>query len=114
MGIGIWSMHFTAMLAFRLPIPILYDIPIVVLSLFVAIIASSIALFVASRQRLRWPQLIVGGVVMGVAIAAMHYVGMAAMRLNATLTYDPFFFTLSIIVAITASIAALWLAFKFR
>ena len=55
MGIGIWSMHFTAMLAFRLPIPILYDIPIVVLSLFVAIIASSIALFVASRQRLQWP-----------------------------------------------------------
>lgn len=114
MGIGIWSMHFTAMLAFRLPIPILYDIPIVVLSLFVAVVASSIALFVASRQRLLWLQLIAGGVVMGVAIAAMHYVGMAAMRLQATLTYDPFFFTLSIIIAITASIAALWLAFKFR
>ncbi|MCB0165858.1 MAG: GAF domain-containing protein [Anaerolineae bacterium] len=114
MGIGIWSMHFTAMLAFRLPTPILYDIPIVVLSLFVAVVASVIALFVASRQRLMWPQLVMGGLIMGVAIAAMHYVGMAAMRLNATLTYNPFLFSLSIIVAITASITALWLAFKFR
>ncbi|MCB0208915.1 MAG: GAF domain-containing protein [Anaerolineae bacterium] len=114
MGIGIWSMHFTGMLAFKLPIPVLYDIPIVFVSLLVAIIASSIALFVASRERLKWPQLVMGGIVMGIAIAAMHYIGMAAMRLNATITYDPFFFTLSIIVAITASLAALWLSFEFR
>lgn len=114
MGIGIWSMHFTAMLAFRLPIPILYDVPIVILSLLVAIIASGIALFVTSRNRLTKIQLLLGGIVMGLAIAAMHYIGMAAMRLQASLTYNSIFFALSIVIAVVASLAALWLAFEFR
>src|SRR5262245_42927334 len=114
MGIGIWSMHFTAMLAFKLPIPIFYNFPIVFLSLAVAIVASGIALQIASRQAMNWRLLLVGGFIMGLAIAAMHYVGMAAVRLQADLRYDPFFFTLSLIIAIGASIAALWLAFQFR
>src|SRR5262245_27864321 len=114
MGIGIWSMHFTAMLAFNLSIPIFYHVPTVFLSLAVAIIASGIALQVASREAMNWRLLLVGGVIMGVAIAAMHYIGMAAVRLQADLQYDPIFFTLSLIIAISASIAALWLAFQFR
>jgi len=114
MGIGIWSMHFTAMLAFKLPIPIFYNVPVVLISLVVAIVASGVALFIASRKDMRWTHLIGGGVIMGVAIAAMHYIGMAAMRLQAILQYDPLFFSLSIIIAITASLAALWLAFEFR
>ena len=114
MGIGIWSMHFTAMLAFKLPIPVAYDVPTVIISLLVAIVASGLALFVSSRQTMSLRQLGGGGVVMGIAIAGMHYIGMAAMRLQATLGYDPLFFMLSIVIAISASLAALWLAFKFR
>ncbi len=114
MGLGIWSMHFTAMLAFQLPIPVTYDVPTVLLSLLAAIVAAGLALFVVSRHVMGLLQLLGGGVFMGIAIAAMHYTGMDAMRLQASLQYDPFFFTLSVVIAIGASLAALWLAFYFR
>src|SRR5271154_5059440 len=78
MGIGIWSMHYIGMLAFSLSIPILYDWPTVLLSLLAAVLASGAALFVVSRQRMWWPQAMIGSVVMGSGIAAMHYIGMAA------------------------------------
>src|SRR6202049_1778240 len=42
MGIGIWSMHYIGMLAFRLPIPVLYDWPTVLLSLLAAVFTSEI------------------------------------------------------------------------
>ena len=114
MGVGIWSMHFTAMLAFSLPIRLTYDAPIVLLSLLVAMAASWFALFVASRRVLSLPGLIGGGVLMGLGIAAMHYIGMAALRMPAMLSYDPLLFALSIAIAIGASAAALWLAFQLR
>ncbi|MEM7347637.1 MAG: MHYT domain-containing protein, partial [Chloroflexota bacterium] len=114
MGLGIWSMHFTAMLAFQLPIPVAYDIPIVVLSLFVAIGASAIALYTSSRPTVSPLRLILSGLIMGGAIAAMHYIGMAAMRLEATLAYAPTSFILSILIAVTASLVALWLSIELR
>jgi NO-binding membrane sensor protein with MHYT domain len=52
MGIGIWSMHYVGMLAFRLPVPVRYDWPTVLLSLLAAIFASAVALFVVSRERM--------------------------------------------------------------
>jgi len=114
MGLGIWSMHFVAMLAFRLPTPIAYDVPRVLLSVGVAIGASLLALLVVSRPRLRTGPLVAGGVLMGVAIAGMHYIGMASMRVGAVLTYRQPMVLISIVIAILASIAALWLAFSFR
>src|ERR1700719_842674 len=54
MGLGIWSMHYIGMLAFTLPIPVLYDWPTVLVSFFAAIFASSVALFVVSRHRMDW------------------------------------------------------------
>jgi NO-binding membrane sensor protein with MHYT domain len=81
MGTGIWSMHFIAMLAFKLPVPVGYDVPLVLLSGACAIAASLLALVVASQPRLRIRSIIVGGLLMGPAIAGMHYIGMAAMRL---------------------------------
>src|SRR6204780_1122671 len=83
MGLGIWSMHYIGMLAFSLPVPVLYDWPSVVVSLLAAILASGIALFVVSRPKMSLGRAAVGSVVMGLGIAAMHYVGMAAMRLTA-------------------------------
>jgi NO-binding membrane sensor protein with MHYT domain len=114
MGLGIWSMHFVAMLAFSLPVPIAYDLPQMLLSVAVAIGASLLALIVVSRASLRLDALVAGGALMGVAIAGMHYIGMASMRVGAQRAYTPSIVALSIAIAIVASVAALWLAFSFR
>src|SRR5438445_3032531 len=84
MGLGIWSMHFIGMLAFSLPIPVLYDWPTVLLSLLAAIFAAAVALFVVSRPKMGWLRALIGSAFMGGGIATMHYTGMAAMRLQAT------------------------------
>ncbi|MET3293103.1 UNVERIFIED_CONTAM: NO-binding membrane sensor protein with MHYT domain [Brevibacillus sp. OAP136] len=76
MGMGIWSMHFVGMLAFTLPIPVPYDLPIVMLSVLIAIIASFIALYVVGRERVTLLQLLGGGMLLACGISAMHYTGM--------------------------------------
>ncbi len=113
MGIGIWAMHFTGMQALEMSMPVTYDVFVTLLSMMIAIAASALALFVVSRGVLRVPQLLVAGPIMGVGIASMHYMGMAAMQMPMTIMYDPLLFALSVLVAVGASIAALWLAFKF-
>lgn len=112
MGMGIWSMHFVGMLAFSLPVPVAYDLRLVLASVFAAIIASFIALHIVGRDQLTWRSLIGAGLLLATGVSSMHYIGMAAMQID--ITYDPFYFALSIIIAIVASIAALWLAFYFR
>ena len=114
LGIGIWSMHFIGMLAFVLPMPTSYDLPLVLLSLLIAVLASSAALVVMSQPAARARHLLVGGPLVGAGIAAMHYTGMAAMRMEAAISYDPLLLALSIVIAIGAAVAALWLAFRFR
>src|SRR6266567_3454014 len=114
MGIGIWSMHYIGMLAFRLPVPVQYDWPTVLLSLLAAILASGVALFVVSRQRMGVVRASLASILMGSAIAAMHYIGMAAMRLPAMCHYSPSLFTFSVVLAIVISFVALWLTFHFR
>lgn len=114
MGIGIWSMHYVGMLAFHLPVAVLYDWPTVLLSLLTAVFASAIALFVVSRKRMGLFRALVGSVFMGGAIAGMHYIGMAAMRLPAMCQYSSEIVTISVILAIMISLVALWLAFHFR
>ncbi|BAY43472.1 two-component hybrid histidine kinase [Scytonema sp. HK-05] len=113
MGTGIWSMHFVAMLAFELPQPVSYDVSITVVSLLCAVLASGIGLFLLSHF-ISTPLVIGGGVCMGVAIAGMHYTGMAAMRLQAKIEYDLILVSLSVAIAIIASFAALWLAFRLQ
>jgi two-component system, sensor histidine kinase and response regulator len=114
MGLGIWSMHYIGMLAFSLPVPVLYDWPTVLLSFVDAVFASGVALFVVSRKRLGWPRAIAGGVIMGGGIATMHYTGMAAMRLPAMCSYDPLLLDLSVVFAVVISLVAIWLTFHFR
>lgn len=114
MGTGIWSMHYTGMLAYRLPIPVYYHIPTVAFSLLAAIFASFIALFVVSRQQLTTFRVVIGSLLMGAGIAAMHYTGMAAMRLSAMHHYHHGLWTLSGVLAVAVSLAALWLTFYFR
>src|SRR2546428_1939608 len=114
MGFGIWSMHYIGMLAFRLPIPVQYDWPTVLLSLVAAIVASGIALFVVSRQEMGVIRAVLGSILMGSGIAAMHYTGMAAMRLPAMCHYSFALVTLSVVLAIVISLVALFLTFYFR
>ena len=114
MGLGIWSTHFVGMLAFRLSIPVRYDLPTVLLSLLAAVFASAVALYIVSGERFGRREALVGSLVMGGGIAAMHYLGMAAMRLPATSHYNPLLVGLSIVIAVVASLAALTLSFDFR
>ncbi len=114
MGLGIWAMHLKGMLAFHLPVPVEYHWPTVLVSLVVAILASAVALYVASRQKLRWVEALTGSVVMGAGIAGMHYIGMAAMRLPATARYSPILVTCSLLLAILFSLIALLMAFDLR
>lgn len=110
---GIWSMHFVGMLAFSLPIPLGYDGPLTLLSLVIAIVVSLFALHEVSRPQISSGRLLLGGVLMGSGIAAMHYTGMAAMKMQPAITYDPWLFAASILIAIGASIAAMWTCFVF-
>ncbi|MGA8763516.1 MAG: MHYT domain-containing protein [Candidatus Sulfotelmatobacter sp.] len=114
MGAGIWSMHYIGMLAFTLPVPVLYDWPMVSLSLVAAVFASAVALFVVSRNTMSWARALAGSAIMGGGIATMHYTGMAAMRLPAMWSYDPRIVTLSIALAIVISLIAILLTFRFR
>jgi len=114
MGVGIWSMHFIGMLAFSLPIPISYHIPVTLLSLAIAIGVSGFALALASGEALALKRLLLGGLVMGAGICAMHYTGMAAMEMSPSIRYDAIRFAASVIIAVAASIAALWIAYRLR
>ena len=114
MGAGIWSMHYIGMFAFTLPVPVLYDWPTVLLSLIAAIFASAVALFVVSRNKWDGLAALAGSVIMGGGIATMHYTGMAAMRLSAMCSYDPWILTLSVVLAIVISLIALLLTFRLR
>jgi NO-binding membrane sensor protein with MHYT domain/two-component sensor histidine kinase len=112
MGGGIWSMHFVAMLAFIMPTPMSYDIGLTTLSLMVAIFVTGGGFYVISRHSGSPPRLVLSGIFMGLGIAAMHYIGMAGMREHVELSYDRMFVALSLVIAIGASTAALWLAFR--
>lgn len=114
MGIGIWSMHFIGMLAFKLPIEIYYDVPLLVLSIAVAIFASALALSIVSSREPSVRTYIYGSVLMGAAISGMHYIGIASMRLKATILWDGQLVFASILIALVASYLALFAAFKLR
>jgi len=114
MGTGIWSMHYIGMLAFILPIPVAYHWPTVLLSLLAAILASVIALYVVSREKMGASRAVAGSVLMGAGIASMHYIGMAAMRLPAICRFNSFLVVLSVVFAVLISLVALWISFHFR
>lgn len=115
MGVGaIWAMHFIGMLAFEMPMSVTYDIPLTALSAVVAVIACLIGLSLASRRHHSLLTLATSGSYMGIGVATMHYLGMYAMRMPATTYYDGGIAALSVVVAIVASIAALWIAFQRR
>ena len=122
MGGGIWSMHFIGMLAFRLQVPVAYDLGRTILSLLVAVVSTAAAFFWVNKDRQartgRAGQLIaasrigIAGLFMGGAIAGMHYIGMAAMQMPMELSFAGGRVILSVLIAIIASIAGLSIAFR--
>ncbi len=111
MGCGIWAMHFVGMLAHILPIPVSYDVVITALSAVPAILAAGVALHVVARPAVSARRLLIGGTLMGAGIGTMHYTGMAAMRLDALVRYDPVLFATSVAVAVVLAIIALQVRF---
>lgn len=107
LGVSIWAMHFVAMLGFDPGAPVVYDPWLTVFSLLVAIAAVSGALFFAARRNLSNTAVVVAGLAMGSGICAMHYIGMAAMRTDALLSYDPRSIAAAFVIAVAASTAAL-------
>jgi len=114
MGIGIWAMHFVGMLALQLPIPIIYDLSITVLSFLIAVVVSAFALHIASRDAVSRRRLFAAGIALGLGICSMHYVGMAAIQISPRIRYDLWWVATSLAIAIAASFAALWVAFTSR
>jgi PAS domain S-box-containing protein len=113
MGGGVWSMHFVAMLAFSKPdMAVSYDIRLTLLSLLIPILATAVGFLVVSRSHPTPTLLVASGLFMGLGIAAMHYTGMAAMRMAADLRYDRFWVAVSILIAIGAATVALWLSVR--
>ncbi len=114
MGAGIWTMHFVGMLAFTLPVPVTYDSSLVALSVAVAMSASGLAFWVVSRPQVHAAAHAGAAMAMGIAIAGMHYIGMAAMNVAAHLHYVPLRWWLSVAIAIGTSFVALDLTRRFR
>jgi NO-binding membrane sensor protein with MHYT domain len=110
-AVAIWSMHFIGMLAYDPGMPVRYDLGITLASLAVAVLVTGVGIALVGGGPDRWGRLLSAGVIMGLGVASMHYTGMAAMRMQATMTYDRTLFLVSIAIAVVASIAALWLVF---
>jgi diguanylate cyclase (GGDEF)-like protein len=114
MGLGIWSMHFIGMLAFDLPIPLGYDPMITAGSLVISIGASALALWLVCQRDLPFVRVVNGALLIGIGIAMMHYSGMAALRMQPGIIYHMGWLAASLVIAVLASGAALWLAFRLR
>ena len=111
LGTGIWAMHFIGMLAYSLHGLVHYELLLTVLSILPGIAASAVALTLLSRNKISPKQLMLGGLIVGVGIATMHYSGMAAMRMQSPYQYSPFWFAVSLVVGVALATLALWVHF---
>ncbi len=112
MGAGIWAMHFVGMIAFSLPCSSTYNPTITAISIIPGVLASALAIAMISRPSLSHGQLLAGGLLLGIGIGAMHYMGMAAYRMDGFIRYDLMLFVLSIGVAVVLATLALWIKFR--
>jgi NO-binding membrane sensor protein with MHYT domain len=109
-AVGIWAMHFIGMLGFSIPgQPILYNVPLTVGSMLLAVAVVGIGLFIVGFSDGGWPRLVAGGVIIGLGVAGMHYMGMAAMSMPGTMSYNMPLVLVSVLIAIVAGTAALWI-----
>ena len=110
-GTGIWVMHFIAMLGYSLPnVQIKYNLPITLASLLLAVVVVWFGLRSAVAGNGSVVSLIPAGVVTGVGVAGMHYLGIAAMSVPASVHYRIWVVVVSVLIAVVAATAALWFA----
>ena len=110
---GVWVMHFIAMLGYTIPgQTILYNVPITILSMLIAVAVVGVGLFIVGFGRDGWPNLLLAGTIAGIGVASMHYTGMAAMQMQGQMTYELQLLVLSVVIAIVAATAALWAALR--
>jgi NO-binding membrane sensor protein with MHYT domain len=110
---GIWVMHFIAMLGFTIPgQTITYSVPVTILSMLIAVVVVGLGLSIVEFGGGRAWTLGLGGLVVGVGVASMHYLGMAAIRAPDTLGYNPVLVLISVVIAVIAGTAALWAALR--
>jgi len=107
MAIGIWSMHFIGMLALQFPIPVMYDVPLTILSIIPVFVACSLVMSLISLKSYSNYRLLIGGVLLASGISFMHSIGMAAIRVNAVMIHEFFFIFLSILISLILAIVAL-------
>jgi NO-binding membrane sensor protein with MHYT domain len=109
-AIGIWAMHFIAMLGFTVPgQPLLYDVPLTIGSMVLAVAVVGVGLFIVGFGNGSWPRLVTGGTIIGLGVAGMHYLGMAAMSMTGTMSFNLPLVAVSVVIAIVAGTAALWI-----
>ncbi|MER5200101.1 MHYT domain-containing protein [Streptomyces sp. NPDC002755] len=114
-GCGIWTMHFIAMIGFQVEeTRIGYHVGLTVLSLAVAVVVVGVGVFIVGYRGAGRGSLSLAGAVTGVGVAAMHYLGMAALQLNGDIEYAPRTVALSVLIAVVAATAALWAAVTIR
>lgn len=114
-GTGIWVMHFVAMLGFDISnVNITYNLPITLISMLIAVVVVGAGLTIAVNGRATMPALVSGGVLTGLGVASMHYLGMSAMRMPVDVQYHPLIVLASIVIAVVAATAALWAAMNIR
>lgn len=113
-GGAIWSMHFIAMLAYQMPMPVTYDLLLTVVSAIIAVAVTGVGLYIMGRGQASFGKLGLAALFTGFGVAAMHYTGMAAMQMAADIQYDMKIVGLSLVIAVVAAGAALWLAFNLR
>lgn len=114
-GISTWSMHYTGMLALRLPVPVSYDWPTVVLSLLVSVVGSGVAFLILSRNKINWLRVLAASIFLGgIGVSGLHYTAMEAMRYLGMHSYLPAGVVLSVVLAVVPSFMALLLIFLFQ
>ncbi|MGS2646016.1 MHYT domain-containing protein [Streptosporangium sp. G12] len=114
-GTGIWVMHFIAMMGFDVQgTSIRYDVPLTVASALLAVVVVGAGLFLVSRRENSTGALVGGGLLTGLGVAGMHYLGMAAMNMSAPVSYDPLLVGLSLLIAVVAATVALWFSLRVR
>lgn len=109
-AIGIWAMHFIAMLGFTVPgQPLLYNVPVTIASMLLAVAVVGVGLFFVGFGEITWPRLVVGGTIIGLGVASMHYLGMAAMNMPGSESFSLPLVAVSVVIAVVAGTAALWI-----
>jgi diguanylate cyclase (GGDEF)-like protein/PAS domain S-box-containing protein len=112
LGVAIWSMHFIGMLALHLPVPIAFDQSLTLFSVLPAIAAALLGFKVLRQPSVSFARIAVSGLLMGAGISLMHYTGMAALKMQPAITYNPLLFVLSVLIAVISSWGALLMMYQ--